>query len=117
MIRSKSGYAALWRPGTGEQYFWVGQSVNEFKKKKNQYVNQDLRLQCVNAESRGLRACINTGDSSPQAVISTERHFSRSLYTLESNVDERNIDSCIFDVHRYKPHDLATFVNKDGLKH
>ncbi|MBM3647145.1 MAG: M23 family metallopeptidase [Alphaproteobacteria bacterium] len=59
---AQTGYAAVWRPGTGTQWWRSGMTVDEFKAQDQTYFNQGLRIQSLAIRGGRFAAVWRPGD-------------------------------------------------------
>jgi hypothetical protein len=49
-----SAFAAVWKPGSGEQHWWSGKSINELEAKDAEFFSKGLRLQVLDMSSEAI---------------------------------------------------------------
>lgn len=54
-------YSAVWRPGSGKQWWWGGLDVDEFKAKDNHYFKQGFRLAALDVQNGSVIAVWRPG--------------------------------------------------------
>src|SRR2546426_604103 len=82
------GYAAVWRPGTGAQWWRSGMSFDEFKAQDLTYFNQGLRITVLEVNG-GRYAAVwrpgagaqwwRSGMSGPQMESQDQTYFAQGL--------------------------------------
>jgi len=58
---AETGYAAVWRPGGGAQWWKSGMTVDEFKAQDQTYFNQGLRITTMDIDNGKFAAVWRPG--------------------------------------------------------